>query len=180
MNEDSQQQESASQSSPRPHRGAISSKLRPPVNVRIAFVLWVCFSVILIVLLIVTWSAPEPSSDRLQIPLEWREHPAQRKADAARLAGMIIAFLLQSGLVVGMLVIAIRMRSGSNRARVALAVIGTGIVLLILAITVSYLASVASIGVYFSVRLLIGVGLLVLLAGAISLMFRPRVDGFFR
>ncbi len=162
------------------HEGQRQKSVRPPANVRIAFLVWVGVSILLIVLLIATWSVPEPSTDRPPVPPEWAADPAQREADAARSAGMLTARLLFLSIPIGIVVVAIRMRTGSNRARIALTVIGIGLALLILANTVINLASVAApIRVYFMTRLLINVGLLALLAGAVPLMFRPRVSGFF-
>ncbi|MGH3778342.1 MAG: hypothetical protein ACRDRR_21805 [Pseudonocardiaceae bacterium] len=153
------------------------------MNVRIAFLLWVGVSILLIVLLVTIWAVPEPPpqpTDRPPLPAEWAADPAQRSADAARSAGMLTARFLQMSIPVGILVVAIRMRTGSNWARIALTVIGIGLALLILVNTVTNLASAgAAIGDYFIVRLLISVGLLPLLAGAVILMFRPRVSGFF-
>lgn len=93
---------------------------------------------------------------------------------------MIIGRLLLVSIPIGMVVVAIRMRAGSNRARIALTVIGIGLALLTLVITVANLVSLATpVGVYFTIRLLINVGLLALLVGSVCLMFGSRVSGFF-
>lgn len=180
MPEDGQEQNPTSQSPSIPRDDAIPRRPTPP-NIRIAFLLWIAFSIILIVLLIIIWGAPEPPSNRPQIPEEWRNNPAQREADALRATGAFIALLLQICIPAGMAVIAYRMRAGSHRARIALAVLGAVLALLIVVIIVANLSSVsAPIGAYFMVRLLINLVLLALLTAAISLMFSPRVSGFFR
>lgn len=163
--------------------GPRSVTVTPPANIRLSFVMWLAVSVLLLLLIIALWNAPEPPrlpSDRPQMPPEWASHPAQRSADTARAIGRTAFHVFELCIPVGVAIVARRMRAGSRRARTVLTVIGIALGVLAFVTTMAnVLALTAPVGAYFWIRLLINIALFVLLAFAIPPMFGPRASEFF-